>query len=169
MALCAGRGLHLHAEFVGGGRERPALETLCGSLGLQEAVTFHGHYTEPRSIRRVLDGANLFVLPSRQEGLPRALLEAMARGLPCLASSIGGIPELLPGEWLVPPNDPVTLADKLCAVCSDTSNLLSAASRNYAVAYEFRDGSLDALRDSFFRCAREAAGGRPLVESRVAS
>ena len=58
-----------------------------------------------------LDAADVFVLPSRQEGLPRAMIEAMARSLPCVGSDVGGISELIP-DWVVPPNDPQALALK---------------------------------------------------------
>ena len=47
-----------------------------------------------------LDGIDVYVQPSRTEGLPRALVEAMSRGLPCLGSQVGGIPELLEEEFL---------------------------------------------------------------------
>ena len=62
---------------------------------LRDRVRFRGQLTTPVDVRAELDRADLFVLPSRQEGLPRAMIEAMARALPCIGSSVGGIPELL--------------------------------------------------------------------------
>jgi glycosyltransferase involved in cell wall biosynthesis len=55
----------------------------------------------------------MLVLPLRQEGSPRALLEAMARGLPCVGSNIGGIPELLPDKYILKSEDYVALAMKI--------------------------------------------------------
>jgi len=63
----------------------------------------------------------VFVLPSRSEGLPHSIVEAMARGLPIVGSEIGGIPELLAGGGgvVVPPGDPDALAQALVALAVD--------------------------------------------------
>ncbi len=74
-----------------------------------------------------LDSADLFVSPSRQEGVPRAMIEAMARGLPCIGSSVGGTPETLPQEFLVPPNDRPRLAAEIMRVAANP-NLMEAMS-----------------------------------------
>ena len=80
-----------------GGRLMPQLQRLCDSRGLSAHVEFLGQ-RDLAGVREALDSAHLFVLPSLTEGLPRALLEAMARGLPAVATNVGGIPELLPAE-----------------------------------------------------------------------
>jgi glycosyltransferase involved in cell wall biosynthesis len=98
---------------VGDGAERAALETLAQSTGADGRVTFLGWRTDPH---RCLGAADLFVLPSLREGLPLALLEAMAVGLPIVATAVGGVPEALDhGEagLLVPPSDPTALAEAL--------------------------------------------------------
>ena len=82
---------------VGDGRLRPKLETLAASAGVP--VRFTGHLTRAKVVRE-LDASDIFVLASRTEGLPRALIEAMARGLPCVATRVGGIPELLDSDAL---------------------------------------------------------------------
>ncbi len=111
-AECLRAGCDLRLVLVGDGRYRPELEAQARSLGLAERVSFRGQLTAGESVRAEMDRADLFVMPSLAEGLPRALVEAMARGLPCLASRVGGIPELLPAEALVPPGDRVALAAK---------------------------------------------------------
>jgi glycosyltransferase involved in cell wall biosynthesis len=103
------RAAHPDARLVliGEGPERPALEARVARLGLRGAVALPGSSADPVAALR---DADLFVLPSRTEGLPRALVEAMARALPCLGSRVGGIPELLPEEDLVEPDDVPGLA-----------------------------------------------------------
>jgi glycosyltransferase involved in cell wall biosynthesis len=89
--------------IAGSGPEEAALKAECHALGLDDAVCFAGYLREPWA---EFPAATLFVLPSRQEGLPNALLEAAAGGLPLVAlPASGGVVELLrgqPGVWLAP-------------------------------------------------------------------
>jgi glycosyltransferase involved in cell wall biosynthesis len=98
----------------GSGPEDAALKTQCHALGLDAAVRFAGHLQLPYSY---FPGATLFVLSSRREGMPNALLEAVAAGLPVVAlPASGGVVELLqnrPGAWLVPEISAPALAASL--------------------------------------------------------
>ena len=71
-------------------------------------------------MRRLLDEADLFCTPSRTEGLPRALIEAMARGLPAMGTDVGGIRELLDRPFRAPPSDPAALAALIAAFVAGT-------------------------------------------------
>ena len=77
--------------LVGNGSERATLESLCQSLSLATTVTFLG---ERSDVQELLNVADAFVMTSRTEGLPMALIEAMAAGLPCVATAVGGIPSI---------------------------------------------------------------------------
>jgi glycosyltransferase involved in cell wall biosynthesis len=113
LALLGARGAGWRAELVGDGPERGALEARARSLGLEGRVRFLG---ERDDIERLLAGFDVFVLSSREEGIPNALLEAMAAGLPSVATAVGGTPEVLSdGEtgWLVPAGAPAALAAAL--------------------------------------------------------
>jgi prepilin-type processing-associated H-X9-DG protein len=90
--------LDYELAIVGSGTFRPSIEKLAADLGLGHRVVFLGEIAAGDAVRTELDKADLFLMPSRSEGLPRALIEAMARGLPCIGSNIGGIPELLPQD-----------------------------------------------------------------------
>ncbi len=107
-------------------------------------------------MRQELDRADLFVLPSHQEGLPRAAIEAMARGLPCVGSTVGGFPELLPAEDLVPPGDAAALARKLREVVTDPDRLDRMAARNLGAAREYREDVLRPRRTAFYEHLRAA-------------
>lgn len=103
-------------HLVGDGAERARLQAQAQSAGLADRVVFHGaqpHAALPDWLR----AADLFVLPSRSEGIPNVLLEASACGTPYVASRVGGIPEIaaLGAGVLVPPEQPQALAGAIDA------------------------------------------------------
>ncbi|MBY0229453.1 MAG: glycosyltransferase [Gemmataceae bacterium] len=98
-------------EVAGDGPLRTELEAKRDALGLRSCVSFLGNV---RDVPALLKRARLFVLSSTTEGISLTLLEAMARGLPIVATRVGGNPEVVVhGETglLVPPSDPAALAD----------------------------------------------------------
>ncbi len=108
-------------EIVGGGPERPALLARAEARGVLPAFSFIGHQDD---VPARLAANDLFVLPSRSEAFPNAVLEAMATGLPIVASGVGGILELIDDNQtglLVPPGDPDALADRLCRLMADSA------------------------------------------------
>lgn len=109
VALARDRGRTWRLRIVGEGRYRGEMETLARRLGIVEQVAFLGARSRVE-VAEEMAATDLFVLPSRTEGLPRVLLEAMAVGTPCVATAVGGIPELLPDAALTRPNDPAGLA-----------------------------------------------------------
>jgi hypothetical protein len=157
MAVCTQRGDEISLTLLGDGPERPSLERLAAELGLARSVHFQGWVTAGAGVQAYLDAADLFVLPSRVEGLPRALIEAMGRGLPCVATAVGGIPELLPREALVPPGEVDALAVRISA-CLASSELRSAMGKaNLARAREYGDSVLQPRREAFLRGVRDAS------------
>lgn len=147
-ALCQGR-LNFQFSMVGGGHYLPEMKALAAKLGIAERVEFHGEISSGRSIFEFLDSIDLFVMPSRAEGLPRALVEAMSRGCPCIASAVGGIPELLEPSDLVPPNSPEALAKLILQVAADSNRLLAMSERNLAKAAQFSPQTLNESRRAF--------------------
>ncbi len=93
------------AKIIGPGRELDNLRRQVIELGLDDKVQVSPAIPWGRQLFEELDKAQLFILPSITEGMPRSLIEAMARGLPALGSDTGGINELLDNEYLVLPND----------------------------------------------------------------
>lgn len=153
---CVREGLDLDLTIVGDGKHRAELEHLAAELGLGARVRFAGQLTAGAPVRAALDQADLFVLPSHQEGLPRATIEAMARGLPCIGSTVGGFSELLPDEDLVRPGDVGVLAAKIREVVEDRERMERMATRNLANAREYADIELDKRRGEFYRHVRAA-------------
>ena len=115
------RGLDCVLDLVGDGPDRHNLEATVLALNLQTLVTLHGAVGVSH-VQEFMRQADLFVLPSFAEGVPVVLMEAMAMGLPCISTTITGIPELItPDEdgVLVPPGDAHTLAEQIYRLCSD--------------------------------------------------
>lgn len=115
----ASRFPRAHLVQVGEGPDRVNLHARIVSSALAERVRLVGRRTD---VPQLLAGATAFVLASRWEGMPNVVLEAMAAGLPVIATQVEGTAELLSeGEtgWLVPTNDPHALAARIEAVLSD--------------------------------------------------
>ncbi len=108
-------------KIAGGGEHGAALERRAAELGLRDAVVFLGSCDGSR-VRRLLAGAAALAVPSIYEGMPLVVLEAMAAGVPVVASAVSGIPEVVvDGEtgWLVPPESPAALAAALGEALAD--------------------------------------------------
>jgi sugar transferase (PEP-CTERM/EpsH1 system associated) len=105
--------------LVGDGPEKSTLVALADELGIYDQVRFLG---DRRDVPGLLAGADCFVLNSFSEGISKALLEAMAVGLPVVATNVGGNPELVGPKQtglLVPPGEPKALAQALATVVLD--------------------------------------------------
>lgn len=89
-----GRHRDLELRLVGSGPDRQALEALAADLGVSDRITFLGRLTETDTLAEIAR-SDILVLPSFMEGLPIVLMEAMALGVPVVASRVAGIPELV--------------------------------------------------------------------------
>ena len=120
VALLADRGVDASLVLAGDG-DREEVEREAERLGVADRVEIRS-WIEPREVAELLDSAAVFALPSREEGLPVALLEAMAHGLPVVVTPVGGIPDLVrdPDHGrLVSPDDPEGLAAALGELLGD--------------------------------------------------
>jgi glycosyltransferase involved in cell wall biosynthesis len=105
--------------IVGDGPERGALEALASDLGVAGRIHWAGHQ---RGVMHLLPAFDLFVQPSLHEGMPNTVLEAMAAGLPVVATAVGGTPEAVVDGLtglLIPPRDPDALAETIAALLRD--------------------------------------------------
>ena len=149
------KGYDISLDLIGEGKHRPEVEAMARELGVADCVKFWGRLPGHRAVAEVLDNSDVFVLPSRTEGQPRALQEAMARGLACIGTTAGGMPELLPPEDMVTPGDADALANKIIEFISNPARMTEAAARNLAVAREYEIEALDAKRHAFYSYVAE--------------
>ncbi|MCE7982427.1 MAG: glycosyltransferase [Caldilinea sp. CFX5] len=124
---------HLQLQLVGDGSERPALEQQVQTLGLGDKVQFLGIRSDMPALYPTFD---LFVLPSLWEGMPNVALEAMACGVPVIATNTGGTPEVVhdgKSGLLAPPGDAATLAKVMVALIGDAErrDQLAQAGRHF--------------------------------------
>jgi glycosyltransferase involved in cell wall biosynthesis len=124
------------------------LSALAKDLGVSDCIEFLGGIDHGR-IPDVLDQIDVYLQPSRQEGLPRAMIEAMARGCVVIGARTGGIPELLAEEWTVPRGDWRSIAAMLADL--GDRDLVAAAMENHATASRFELKSLNEKRFRFYK------------------
>ncbi|MBE9376497.1 glycosyltransferase [Saccharopolyspora sp. HNM0983] len=154
-------GVDARAILVGGGATQPELVNLAAALGLTGFVRFAGRIADRGELFGVLDSAHLLAMPSRTEGMPRALLEGMARGLPAVGTAVGGIPELLDAECLVPVDDHVAVAVAVRRLLDRPDRWEQQSARNARIAAEYADPARHAqIRDWAARLPERCAGAR---------
>jgi len=115
-------GAAVQLTLVGDGEQRPALEAELARLDLGGIVELAGYVAPGAALDRYFDEADVFVLPSLSEGVPKVLLEAMARALPVVTSRTGGIPDIVHNEisgLLVPPANVAALQDAVVRLAQD--------------------------------------------------
>jgi glycosyltransferase involved in cell wall biosynthesis len=130
----------LELILAGDGAERAMLSARSRALGIEDRVRFRG-YQSPAQVQGLLREADVFVLPSFAEGVPVVLMEAMAAGVPVVATQVAGIPELVEHErtgLLVPPGDARLIAEQVARVLDDPllrDRLIAAAKRKVAAEF----------------------------------
>lgn len=143
------RGIKFHLNWCGGGMFQLPMKNLADKLGVGDIVTFMGQVTMEQ-VRDQMRNADILVHASRAEGLPRAVIEAMAFGLPCIGTTVAGIPELLLPEALIPSDNVEALADKLFEFINDPDKLQRNAIHNYEESKKYHVDILNERRLRFF-------------------
>jgi glycosyltransferase involved in cell wall biosynthesis len=112
---------HASLKIAGTGPQEAAVRARAAALGVGDACEFSGAYTSPEEKSAFMQRLDMFILPTLAEGTPNSIIEAMAHGLPVVASAVGGIPDLVTPETgiLVPPGDVAALADAITSLASD--------------------------------------------------
>ena len=154
-------GYPVRVHFAGDGPDRPALEGFVARHGLKAHVLFHGSLN-PDDVRALLRRAHAFVLPSFAEGIPVALMEAMAMEIPCVSTVITGIPELIDSGrdgLLVPASDAEALATAIVRLMEDAGlrGALAAAGRRKILDRYNLPANVEHLAGIFARRLAEAA------------
>jgi len=149
-------GYNFEYHLVGGG-DNSYLKSVAEKYGVLEKVKFLGTLPH-KMVFEYLDNIDIYIQPSKTEGLPRALVEAMSRGCPALGSKIGGIPELLKEEFLFH-NGSISEIYKLLKSINKEI-MLKEAKRNFEKAQNYDKKLLDKKRDNFYKKFIESIGGK---------
>lgn len=153
IAMLRREGLEYRYSVLGPGDAAPWQE-LAYERGVGDLVTFDGTREAGEGVRRWLDGIDIHLQPSFQEGLPRATIEAMSRGIACIGSTCGGIPELLPPERTHRPGDVNGLAQCIRRLATEPASLIAAARTDLDRSNEFEPELLEARRNQIYGALR---------------
>jgi glycosyltransferase involved in cell wall biosynthesis len=176
-AILAERDVEFRLAIVGEGEEHAALADLVRELGVGSRVTLQG-YAPPERVRALLAEASLFVLgcvwnrvKQDQDGIPVALMEAMAVGVPVVSTRLSGIPELIDdgrNGWLADPDDATALAAAIERGLETSGDarlaLLRAARETIEARHDIRRLTRD-LHDRLVRLVSERSPATPLGKS----
>jgi glycosyltransferase involved in cell wall biosynthesis len=153
------QGLHnFQYQLVGDG-DQSYLRSVAQKFGVAEQVKFLGKMSH-QEVFKWLDSIDVYIQPSKTEGLPRSLIEAMSRGLPCFGSRAGGIPELLDDDYLF--SNTRTNADEIAELLEGLTKdcMEEQAWRNFMQSRSYEKRFLDAKRQRFFREFQQSVGTR---------
>ncbi|MDW8322187.1 MAG: glycosyltransferase [Armatimonadota bacterium] len=158
VASLQAKGMCVHLHVVGDGELRTDWEGLANRMLQPDTYRFYGFQTDPRVLHAYYCQADVFVLPSVSEGLPRVVVEAMARSVPVVATSVGGIPDIIRhGETglLVPPRDVRALAQAIERIIREPELRRRLIANGYALA---RQHTTEVFLRRVFEFVREETG-----------
>ena len=137
-------------HLVGGG-DQTYVKSLIAENKLENECEVIGRLQAGKEIFKFLDQLDLYIHPSKQEGLPRSVIESMSRGCPVLASSVAGIPELIDSQYLHKPGDVEKLKQDLEKVLVNKTLRVEMAKSNFEVSKEYELTLLEKRRITFFK------------------
>lgn len=140
------QGLNRFEYHLAGKGDASFLRSLVKRLGLNDEIVIHGAIPHAQ-VAEFLDETDVYIQPSKQEGLPRALIEAMSRGCLCLGSRTAGIPELLDKNYIFEKGDVKRIAKLLASISKD--NFREEAKRNFEEAKKYDKAILNKRREDF--------------------
>ena len=142
--------ISVELHLLGDGPLRMQLEQQVKDLDLTDSVYFHGMVTRGKDLFSHLDKAHLYIMPSLTEGMGRSMIEAMARGLPCTGSAVGGIPEYLDREYLFNAQSADAITEKVLDLIHDPEKLAAMSRDNINKSQAFTAQSLKAVKQDFW-------------------
>ena len=152
------RGVNVKVVF-GGPSYNNGIELLseyATSLGVKEKVEFAGYLTREQ-LSEYLELADIFVLPTMAEGLPRVLIEAMAKGLPCVTTKVSGNSELIEEKYLFKYGDVNNLVERIYSLLCNRELYEDASKKNFDKSTEYEASVLEKRRDNFYYKLKQIA------------
>lgn len=149
------QGANVKGVIIGDGSMRVIYQEKVDSFGLHDIIRFTGRLATPDEVRNELIKADIFLFPTQAEGLPRGILEAMATGLPIVSTPVGGIPEVIEGDYLCLPNDVTKFCRIISGLIANTNVLNALSIKNYSIAQEYRNDILQPKRNEFYSKLRD--------------
>lgn len=139
-------GLVFEYRLIGGGDPK-FLSDLSKKLGVEDCLKIYGSIPHDMVLNE-LDSIDIYIQPSKQEGLPRALIEAMSRGCLAIGSNAGGIPELLDARYIIRKGDYMSIVKLLRGISK--SMLIEQAEINFRKSQNYRLELVENKRNNFY-------------------
>jgi len=150
LGIIHSHGYDASVKFIGDSEIRDEFEKLAKENGVSDRITFTGLLAKKELVREELISSDIFVYPTRAEGLPRSMIEAMAVGLPVISTPIGGIPELVSEKYLVNVGDYKLLAEKIMRLMDNRDELEEMSRNNFMTAAKYERSKLQIRRNDFY-------------------
>lgn len=145
------QGYRVSLICVGDGPSMGDYKEYVKKAGIADRVEFTGRLADGAEVRKRIAEADIFVFPTKAEGLPRVLLEAMAEGMPCLSTPVCGIPEILSREFLYGPDDAEGFAKGIVSFIESPDLLSRQSANNLKVARRYSSKVLESRRTAFYQ------------------
>ncbi len=143
------KGVQLNILALGIEEDRQKWLKYAREYGVEDCVKFPPSCDTTKKVLEWIDTQDIIILPSRSEGLPRCIVEAMSRGCPCITSDVCGMPELINKKWLHQPNDDSMLASLIVCMLEEEGAMLDAARENHENSFRFLREKIDVRRNEF--------------------
>lgn len=152
------KGVIVNAKFVGQDYHNGITQfmDLSRRLDVEKQIEFMGYLTRPE-LDDFLSSVDMFVMPTRAEGLPRVIIEAMAKGLPAISTPVSGNPELLDTHFLVKYEDVQTLANRIEELIIDKELYEKTSFENFNNSQKYEATVLEKRRDAFYQKLEQIA------------
>lgn len=141
--------IDIEYRLLGGG-DSQSIRKLAAKYVVEDSIRFDGTLPSGKPVFDWLDCVDIYIQPSRAEGLPRAVVEAMSRGCPVIGSDAGGIPELLDDNCIFHKSDYKQLAEMIFLNGFNQAWLKSEALRNFEEAKKYDKRKIESQRNAFF-------------------
>ena len=148
------KGYNCEVTFIGSGSFIPKLLKMSKKMNIDNNVNFIGHISSKKILLETLREHDIFIFPSHSEGLPRAVLEAMSCGLPCITSNVGGLPEIIDRKYTIPFRDIETFSERIIELINNYEELNQLSFKNIEMAKEFTSTKLTKKRNCFYNLLR---------------
>lgn len=144
------KGYDIKLVLVGEGNLSADVNEFVSKKNIRSKICFTGRLNLKDEIINELKNSDMFVLPSYREGLPRVIIEAMATGLPCIASDLPGTRELLQSECLVKVKSNTQLKFKIEYLLKNTNKMEEFSQQNYNKSYRYKYENVSRNRKAFY-------------------
>lgn len=150
LKIVSTKGYSINACCIGDGSAVQEFIQYAEKLGVADKVHFIGRLHSREEVLMRLAQSDLMVFPTHTEGLPRCIIEAQAVGLPCLATPVAGIPELLSKKYMVGPGDSEGFAKEIIRLIENPGELEKMSRDNIEIALRYTKDRLTQRRNQFY-------------------